>query len=124
MRIPLVVPVVVLVLGPLTMAAGPAPSVRSCGAPGKPPCPLQAWMREQVAAPLAKRDRERLAAGLERLRALNPEPDGWKHWDRIASDGARAAREGNDGGTLEACRRCHDVYRSRYNDRFRERALP
>ena len=81
-------------------------------------------MREHVASPLAKGDRERLALSLERVRVLNPEPAGWKNWDRFASEGARAARAGDEGRTMEACRRCHDVYRGRYNEQHRERPLP
>ncbi len=122
-------PDVILVLGlaivtPWAASAEPTPHAERCGVPGKPPCPLQAWMRGRVAAPLAKRDWTRLAESLDRLPALNPQPGGWKHWERLAIEGARAARDGNDTKALRACTGCHDLYRTQYNELFRARPLP
>jgi len=124
-------PDVILVLGlaivtPWAASVGPMPSpvAAVCGVPGKPACPLQAWMREHVAAPLAKRDWRGLAMSLDRLQTLNPQPGAWKHWERLASEGARAARDANETKALQTCTSCHDLYRSQYNELFRQRALP
>jgi cytochrome c-type biogenesis protein CcmH/NrfG len=100
-----------------------APRGASCGQPGKPPCPLQSWMRENVAKPLAAKDAEALATALERSVALNPEPAAWKEWDVIAREGAAAARAKNDDATLASCTRCHNAFRKPYLERYRERAV-
>jgi cytochrome c-type biogenesis protein CcmH/NrfG len=106
---------------PVALAAPPAPA---CGAPGKPACPLQQWMRSEVAAPLATGELERLAQNLERVGAMNPEPAKWANWTAIAREGANAARNRNAEGARSACARCHKVYRRGYNARYRERSLP
>jgi hypothetical protein len=80
-------------------------------------------MRTRLAAPLATGDLARLAESLEDLRALNPNQR-WNNWERFASEGARAARERNASKAQQSCTRCHEVFRVRYNDEFRERALP
>jgi hypothetical protein len=80
-------------------------------------------MRTRIAAPLATRDLARLAESLDQARALNPNPR-WTNWERFASDGARAAREGNASRAQQSCTRCHEVYRAQYNEQFRQRAVP
>jgi hypothetical protein len=96
----------------------------ACGRPGKPACPLQAWMRGHVAAPLATGNFDQLAQSFAQVAKYNPDPSGWKNWDRFASEGATAARERDGRKTARACTSCHDVYRAKYNAQHRERALP
>lgn len=92
-----------------------------CGAPGKPACPLQHWMRTRVAAPHATHDLASLATALDQLAAINPDPEKWQNWSKYARDAAKQAR----GGTLPllACVNCHKVYRAPYNAKYRERAV-
>jgi len=111
---------VLLALATPTAAARPP----ACGAPGKPACPLQHWMRHHLAAPYAKADFEGLAQGLDRLVALNPKPKGWANWKKFCTDGAAAARAERRASAVEACTRCHKVYRRTYNFTHRERPLP
>jgi hypothetical protein len=80
-------------------------------------------MRTRIAATLAKRDLVKLADSLDQVRALNPNPR-WTNWERFASDGARAAREGNVSRAQQSCTRCHEVYRAQYNELFRQKAVP
>lgn len=94
----------------------------ACGAPGKPPCPLQQWMRVNIAAPMAEGHRKELAENLERLVKLNPDPGEWQNWNRFAREGAERARKGRH--VQPSCTRCHDVYRAKYNEKYRERAVP
>jgi hypothetical protein len=105
------------------LADSPPAGRVACGAPGKPPCPLQAWMRGNVAAPLALGDLTKLAHSLEALRAMSPDPR-WTNWQRFAGDGARAARDGDAAKAQQSCTRCHEVYRARYNELYRGRAAP
>lgn len=99
-----------------------AASAPRCGAPGKPPCPLQRWMRRHVAAPYAEHDDAALAKNLAALTRINPEPNRWHHWDLFAREGANDARRHRD--PVLSCVRCHDVYRAKYNAKYRQRALP
>ena len=112
-----------VLVGVSAVAATSSTDRQGCGAPGKAPCPLQAWMRINMAAPLAASDLRKLATNLEALRGLNPDRARWTNWERFASDGARAARDGNASTTMRSCTSCHDVYRTRYNEQFRERAV-
>lgn len=110
----------------LALAALAAPvraDSASCGRPGAPPCPLQKWMRSHAAAPLAEGRWDELAANLERVRELNPRPDDWQNWDQFARKGAAAAREQQRGTVKQTCTNCHEVYRRRYNQHFRKRAV-
>ena len=77
-------------------------------------------MRASAAAPLALRDLARLAKSLDALRAMSPDAR-WTNWERFASDGARAARDGDASKAQQSCTRCHEVYRARYNELFRQR---
>ena len=94
-----------------------------CGAPGKPPCPLQRWMRHQLAAPLAKADHAALASAFRRLSELNPEPDEWNEWNELTERGRRAAEEGNIERAHATCGSCHRKYRRRYLRQHRTRPI-
>jgi len=94
----------------------------ACGQPGKPPCPLQRWMRTRIAAPMAKGDRQALARKLERLVQLNPNPQKWSNWNRFAREGAERARKGRH--VQPSCTSCHRVYRTDYNKKYRKRPVP
>ena len=79
-------------------------------------------MRERMAEPLARGQREVLARNLEQLAQMNPAPDKWRNWSRFASDGAQRARRGRD--VELSCTRCHQTYRAEYNEKYRERPVP
>jgi hypothetical protein len=95
----------------------------NCGGPGLPPCPLQAWMRATIAAPLAGNNTGALAVGLERAAALQPDP-GWASWRTIALQGAAAAKKGDVAGARAACKGCHDAWREAYKRQYRGRIVP
>jgi hypothetical protein len=100
-----------------------AEGASKCGAPGLPACPLQHWMRAHAAAPLAKRNLPEVVRAFERIEALNPTPDKWQNWSKIARDGAAAARDGNANRAKSACGRCHRAYRRAYNMHHRSRPI-
>jgi len=108
----------VLLSAPPVVAAGP-----SCGVPGKPACPFQAYMRTRIATALAHRDFRELERRLTEVAERNPERAKWHNWDKFAKDGARAAKEGRLRGVIAACARCHAIYRPEHNVKYRERAL-
>ncbi|MBK7585436.1 MAG: hypothetical protein IPI67_35280 [Myxococcales bacterium] len=108
-------------LGALVLVSLRAGAAPRCGAPGKPACPLQEWMRSRLALAFAKRDFPALERHLLDLAADNPAPAKWQNWSKFAKDGARAAQAGRIRGVVAACARCHSVYRPEYNARYRER---
>lgn len=100
-----------------------APAQTSCGTPGLPPCPLQQWMRSNVASQLAANNMSALATGLERSAKLAPDP-AWTSWAAIASRGAEAARKGDVAGARASCKACHDAWRDAYRAKYRARPIP
>ena len=95
----------------------------ACGKPGQPPCPLQDWMRKNVAAALAANDAAALSVALEKAAKLSPDPT-WASWASAASSGAAAAKKGDIAGARASCKTCHDVWRTAYRDQFRTRPIP
>lgn len=95
----------------------------TCGRPGLPPCPLQQWMRKNLAKPLAANDLATVAASFDRLEKLAPET-GWTSWATFAKEGAAAARDGDVAAARKACSGCHAEWRSTYRKRHRARPVP
>lgn len=93
-----------------------------CGSPGLPACPLQAWMRANVAAALAMNDLPALANGLERTAKLVPDAT-WSSWTETARAGAAAARKGDVAATRASCRACHVAWREAYRAKYRLRPI-
>jgi hypothetical protein len=106
-----------------TPATVTAKDAEKCGAPGLPACPLQQWMRAHAAAPLARGKLPEVVRSFERIDAMNPSPDKWQNWSKIARDGAAAARDGNAKRAKSACGRCHRAYRRAYNLHHRSRPI-
>lgn len=102
-----------------TVAEGTA----TCGKPGAPPCPLQKWMRANVAGPLSENDTAALSAGLEKTATLVPDP-AWSSWGTLARSGAAAAKRGDIAGARASCKGCHDAWREKYRTKYRLRPLP
>lgn len=99
------------------------PAQNGCGNPGAPPCPLQAWMRGNIAHPLAANDLKALANGLDRTAKLSPDM-AWASWPIIASQGAAAARKGDITAVRASCKSCHATWRDAYKAKFRNRPIP
>jgi hypothetical protein len=100
-----------------------APALEACGTPGAMPCPLQAWMRANVASPLASNKMSSLADGLDRAARLSPDA-GWGSWSTFATQGAEAARRGDVAGARASCKGCHDAWRDAYKAKHRNRPVP
>ena len=95
----------------------------TCGDPGLPPCPLQSFMRNKVAAPLAQREMAGLASALDRAGTMQPDK-AWASWGTFASAGAAAARRNDVEAVRAACKACHDAWRPAYRKDYRLRPLP
>jgi hypothetical protein len=94
----------------------------ACGAPGRPDCPLQSWMKANASQALGSGDFERMGRALQRIAGLAPpDYDGWRD---IALNGASAASARNLEGVRGACKACHEEHRARYRKELRAHALP
>ncbi len=94
----------------------------TCGRPGSPPCPLQAWMRANVAGALASRDDAGLARALDRAAKLVPDP-AWASWVESAEAGASAARKGDVARARASCKAFHEAWREAYRAKYRTRPV-
>ena len=94
------------------------PMAATCGAPGLPECPLQAWMKASAGTAMAARDATRLERVFVRIAAIAP--PSYAKWDEIARDGAAAAKKSDIEGCRRACKACHDEHRARYRAERRD----
>ena len=116
--------------GAVAMAA--APSVASadgaCGSKENP-CPLQKWMRQNMAASNTAGDMAALQAQFAKVASWAPDK-GWNgsdpkaSWDAIANAGAAAAKAGDTSGVKQSCKACHDAFKDKYKSQFRTRPVP
>lgn len=97
-----------------------------CGEKGQPSCPLQGWMEKNVQEPMEKKDLAKVAAALEKVAGMAPDPkwnDGDKGWSKLAKDGAAAAKKGDAAATEATCKGCHKTWRSQYKKEHRTRPV-
>src|SRR6516165_3772078 len=80
-----------------------------CGQAGLPPCPLQSFMRNEVAAPLARGDMKTVSTSLRKVATLAP--PAWASWSATALEGASAADQSNRAALRAACNNCHQTWR-------------
>jgi len=117
-------------LGASIIAATPTVAVAGDNACGtkENPCPLQKWMRQNMAPANASGDAPALAAALDKAAGFSPDPswngsDASKSWDAIAKAGAAAARANDLAGAKAACKKCHDNYKEPYKQKFRTKPI-
>lgn len=93
----------------------------TCGQPGLLPCPLQRFMRENVAAPLARGETKSIGVSLRKVAMIGPGE--FTNWSAIASQGAAAAEQGNTAALRSACNACHQAYRAAYRAKYRAQPI-
>jgi hypothetical protein len=92
----------------------------SCGGRDNP-CPLQLWMRQNMAPALAAKDGRALAVALDKAASLSPDPS-WD-WSAMAKGAADEARKGNVQEARQVCQLCHRKYKATYRDKHKTRAI-
>jgi len=97
----------------------PAPS-GECGDKNNP-CPLQKWMRANMATAVAANDTAALARALDRTASFSPNPS-WS-WSQMSKVAAAAARAGDMAGARKSCTGCHNLYKEPWKQSFRKRAV-
>jgi len=88
-----------------------------CGGEGEPECPTQHWMKATLQAYLRTRDFNRLEASFKSL--AERAPKGYDGWQRMAEDGASAAKAKDEGRIRSTCQECHDQHRARFREELR-----
>jgi hypothetical protein len=91
----------------------------TCGDKGKPPCPMQDWMKTKLAPFATDGNTEALAKAFDHL--SYHAPPGFAEWSKIARDGAERARKKDLAGAKMACRTCHEKYKAKYKEELRDR---
>ena len=123
----------VLLVAPLAfaLAFGAAASIHvplahaddaSCGSKENP-CPLQKWMRQNMAPALAAGDNAGLAASFDKVAASSPDAS-WSTWSQFAKRGSDAAKKGDAAAAKAACKSCHEAYKDKYKAQYRMKAPP
>jgi hypothetical protein len=105
-------------------ASGPA-----CAGTKEDPCPLQKWMRQNMASANSSGDMAALQTAFTKLATMSPDPswnggDAKANWDAISKAGLAAAKANDVSGVKLACKCCHDVFKQKYKDKFRTKAVP
>jgi hypothetical protein len=85
------------------------------------PCPLQKWMRQNMATAVSANDSPALAKALEKAATFSPDPS-WK-WAEIAKTGAEFARQGDISAARKSCKGCHDAYKNQWKQSYRTRPI-
>lgn len=98
-------------------AAAATPPAADCGSGGNP-CPMQAFMRGQMAS---AKTPEALAAAFTRVSRMSPN-GGWS-WASIAKKGADLAKAGDVKGAKAQCAACHSAYKAPYKAQYRAKKI-
>jgi hypothetical protein len=89
-----------------------------CGEKGQKACPMQGWMKSAMGSAVASGDGEKIAKALETV-ARKPVA-GMGQWSAIAIEGAGKARAGDIDGAKQSCKKCHDLYKYKYQTTLRD----
>lgn len=90
-----------------------------CGAKGQKMCPMQAWMKANMAAASSSGEGDKLATALTYV--ATHVPPGFAGWAAMAKDGAAKAKAGDIDGAKLSCKQCHDAYKEKYKATMRDR---
>jgi hypothetical protein len=108
--------------GSAAAAAGSAatgPKTFDCGAKGQKACPMQGWMKSVMGSASSSGDGEKLSSALSYV--AGKAPPGMGNWSSIASAGAAKAKSGDIDGAKATCKKCHDLYKDKYQKTMRDR---
>jgi len=120
-----------LLIGAAAVASAPtlaSADDASCGSKENP-CPLQKWMRQNMAPAMSSGDMAALATAFEKAGKLAPDPkwngsDPKQHWDAMSRVGIAAAKANDAAAVKAACKSCHEVYKDKYKQQFRTKPVP
>jgi hypothetical protein len=87
------------------------------------PCPLQKWMRQNMAPAVAAGDNAGLAAALDKVAKISPDAS-WSTWGTLSKQGSDAAKKGDLAGAKASCKGCHDAYKDKYKAQYRTKTAP
>jgi hypothetical protein len=96
-------------------------TLATCGTRDNP-CPLQHWMRLNMAPALASKDTKLLAAALDKTVSFSP--DETSSWASLTMAAADAAKGGDLATARKSCQECHQAFKKVYIEKFRRRPIP
>jgi len=116
-------------LGAAALAAAPSAAADDACGTKENPCPLQKWMRQNMAPSNASGDMAALATDFDKVAKIAPDPkwngaDPKANWDAIAKAGQAAAKANDAAAVKAACKGCHDGFKDKYKAQFRTKAVP
>ena len=119
-----------VMIGAAGLAAAPSASAddATCGSKENP-CPLQKWMRQNMAPANSSGDMAALATDFDKVAKISPDPkwngaDAKANWDAISKAGVAAAKANDAAAVKAACKSCHDAFKDKYKAQFRTKAVP
>lgn len=119
-----------LMIGAAAIAAAPAPASADDAACGSKenPCPLQKWMRQNMAPAMASGDMAALGVAFDKAAKLSPDPkwngaDPKANWDAMSKAGTAATKANDAAAVKAACKGCHDVYKDKYKQQYRTKPV-
>jgi hypothetical protein len=119
-----------ILIGAAAIAAAPAPASAddACGSKENP-CPLQKWMRQNMAPAMASGDMAALGVTFDKAAKFAPDPkwngpDPKANWDAISKAGVAAAKANDAAAVKAACKGCHDAFKDKYKTTYRTKAVP
>ncbi len=118
-----------IMLGAAGLAAAPSASAEDACGTKENPCPLQKWMRQNMASAMSSGDMTALGAAFDKVSKISPDPkwngaDAKANWDAIAKAGQAAAKANDAAGVKAACKGCHDGFKDKYKAQFRTKPAP
>ena len=120
-----------LLIGAAAVAAAPtlaSADDATCGSKENP-CPLQKWMRQNMAPAMASGDMAALAVAFDKAGRFSPDPkwngaDPKTNWDGISKAGIAATKASDAAAVKAACKGCHDAFKDKYKAQYRTKAVP
>jgi hypothetical protein len=100
----------------------PATRTVTCGQPGAPECPLQAWMDNRLNVALSGGAYAEVARAMRELGSDRPEA--FPTWASWTEQGVAAAERHDEEGLRKVCSGCHDDTRADYRRTMRDRPAP
>jgi len=93
-----------------------------CGEKGEPLCPMQKWMKKNIAKSVSAGDLPSIAKHLQFI-ADHP-VEGYDDWTEMAEEGVKAARADDLKGAKKSCKTCHKAYQKKWRKTRRDEAWP
>ena len=94
----------------------------ACGEKGEPLCPMQSWMKKNIAKAVSAGDLPRIAKHLQFI--ADHTVEGYDDWTEMAEAGVKAAEADDLKAAKKSCKPCHKAYQKKWRKTRRDEAWP